>query len=406
MQRHGLDALVASSPDNVMYASNYECSTHWINKGFQVYSVFAPGCAPEASLIAPSLELEAIVDGDVWIDDIYIFAPFNRGPAQINEMDRVGRAGKELLDRAHNVRHAVDGLVAAIESRGLAEGRLGIDESGISPLHWAEIKRRLPNASIVYANAIMWDVRMVKTAEELARLKEAARITELAINAAFRLIKPGVPERAIVDEYHRQLAEHGGKPTFSMFGSGSRTSYPHMLVSDKAIEGGDILRFDVGCTYEYYHSDMARVVSLGNPSEQQRRICEAFAEGVEAGLALIRPGADVRDIYEATMAPGRKLGLESFDRFHCGHGIGISVYDPPVVTLSDPSTSAFLMPATETGLEPGMSLNLEVGYYVQGVHGFLCEDTTVVTETGCERLTHNGKALLFEDYMRENEGSG
>src|SRR5918997_1446326 len=71
LQKHGLDALVASSPDNVMYASDYECSTHWINKGFQVYSVFSPGCAPEASLIAPSLELEAIVDGDVWIDDVY-----------------------------------------------------------------------------------------------------------------------------------------------------------------------------------------------------------------------------------------------------------------------------------------------------------------------------------------------
>ena len=106
------------------------------------------------------------------------------------------------------------------------------------------------------------------------------------------------------------------------------------------------------------------------------------------------------------MAPGRKLDLENFDRFHCGHGIGISVYDPPVVTLSDPSTSAFLMPATETGLEPGMSLNVEVGYYVQGVHGFLCEDTTVVTETGFERLTHNSKALLFEDYVRHNEDGG
>ena len=52
MHKHGLDALVASSPDNVMYASDYECVTHWINKGFQVYSVFTPGHTPTASLIA------------------------------------------------------------------------------------------------------------------------------------------------------------------------------------------------------------------------------------------------------------------------------------------------------------------------------------------------------------------
>ncbi|MCW5751892.1 MAG: aminopeptidase P family protein [Alphaproteobacteria bacterium] len=402
MAKAGVDAIVATSPDNVMYATDYECISHWINKGFQVYSIYTPSHTPKASLIAPSLELEAIVDGDVWVDDVYIFSPFKRGPAQENEMDRVGRAGKALLERAHTVNRAVEGLVAAIEARGLEKGRIAIDETGMSPFIFWEVKQRFPNADIVPGNAIWWEIRMVKTADEIARLRKASHITEDAIRHAYGLVRPGVKESEIVHAYNMRVAELDGRPTFMVLGSGSRSSYPHILTSDKVIEAGDIVRYDIGCTYKYYHADNARAVVLGKPTTQQSTLWEALAQGVEDALGLIRPGADVRDIYRAAMKPGKELGLADFDRFHCGHGIGISVYDPPVVTLADPSKSAFLMPSIEGGLLPGMSLNVEVGYYMQGVQGFLCEDTVVVTETGCERLTRNSKALVYDEFMTAN----
>ena len=60
LARDGIDVIVATSPDNVMYATDYECITHWGNKGFQVYSLFAPADTPQASLIAPSLELDSV----------------------------------------------------------------------------------------------------------------------------------------------------------------------------------------------------------------------------------------------------------------------------------------------------------------------------------------------------------
>ncbi|MBT3333510.1 MAG: aminopeptidase P family protein [Rhodospirillaceae bacterium] len=393
MAKHGLDALVAASPDNVLYATNYECVTHWLNKGFQLYSLFSPGHDPVASLIAPSLELDAIVDGDVWVDDIYLFSPFLRGPAQTDAMDQVGRDAKVLSERAHHVGRALDGLVASIESRGLEGARIGVDESGISPLFWWELQQRLPNVDIVYANAIWWKVRMVKTQDEIARLTRASAITEASILEAFRLIKPGVTERTIIDAYHSGVTARGGRSTFCILGSGSRTAQPHALPSDKVIEDGDLIRYDIGCTYGYYHADNARAVVLGTPSAEHNRIYDAMAQGVDDAVNLMRPGADVRDVYKAAMAPGQKLGLENFERFHCGHGIGVSVYDPPVITLADPETSAFLMPSVDGGLEPGMTFSIEVGYYIQGVMGFLCEDTVVVTENGVRRLTGNSKSL-------------
>ncbi len=399
MTRHGLDALVAASPDNVLYATDYECVTHWLNKGFQLYSLFSPGHDPAASLIAPSLELDAIVDGDVWVDDIYLFSPFPRGPAQTDAMDEVGRGAKALSERAHHVGRALDGLVDSIEARGLTAGRIGIDESGISPLFWWELQQRLPNVDIVYANAIWWEVRMVKTPDEIERLVRASAITEIAIREAFRGIKPGITEREVINAYQASVTAQGGRTTFCILGSGSRTAQPHALASDKVIEAGDLIRYDIGCTYDRYHADNARAVVLGTPSGEQSRIWQAMAQGIDDAIGLMRPGADVRDVYRAAMAPGQALGLENFERFHCGHGIGVSVYDPPVVTLADPEASAFLMPAVDGGLEAGMAFSIEVGYYIQGVMGFLCEDTVVVTETGVRHLTSNSKSLDFDAFI-------
>lgn len=399
LDEQGIDAIVACSPENVMYATDYECVTHWINKGFQLYSVFSPAHSPNATLIAPGLELDAIVDGDVWVDDVYLFSDFKRGRASRDKMDETGRKGAELAARAPLVPTALDGLVAALEARGLKAGRIAVDENGMSEQALGSLRRRLPNATIEYGTAIWWEIRMVKTPAEIARIERATGISEQAIRNAFSLIEPGVTERELIDAYHREIAAMGAKPSFCVIGSGSRSSYPHALASDRKIEEGDIVRYDIGCTYKYYHSDNARAVTLGAPDDEKKRIWNALAAGVNEATAAVKPGAQPGELFDIAMAPARKLGLDNFDRFHCGHGIGISIYDPPIVTDADPTTSAFLMPDIKEGLLENMVLNIEVGYYVQGLMGFLYEDTMVVTSDGCRLLTRNSGSLDLDAFL-------
>ncbi len=401
MNQLGLDALVASSPENVLYASDYECSTHWINKGAQVYAALTPSASSSAFLVAPALELEAIIESGVWIDDVWLVGNFRRGPAPVETMDALGRQAFALARRAGTSGTAVEALVQALKYRGLERGRIGLDETGMTAQIWAEIAGGLPNATLVPAGNIWWKIRMVKTADEIQRLRRASEITERAINAAFRLAKPGVTEADIVREYHLQLAAHGARPTFSMFGSGSRTASPHIAESHKALMAGDLLRYDIGCTYRYYHSDTARATVIGKPTDLQRRIWDAMVAGEEAAIACVRPGAEPRDVHAAGMKPGLDAALADFSRFHCGHGVGVSVYDPPLMTAADPMRSIFLMPGVEHGLEEGMVINIEVGYYIQGVIGFLCEDTLLITATGRELLTHNSKSLRLDEYLAQ-----
>lgn len=396
----GLDAVVASSAENVMYMTGFECTTHWINKSFQQYALFSPGHTPEASVIVPGLEIDSLVEGDVWIDDVYVFSPFKRGRANDpSMMDEIGRKGAALVTNAPSVGTAIDGLVAAIEARGLQAGCIGLDESGLSIHALEEIRRRLPNLKISYAANLLWEIRMVKTSEEINRLERSTQISENAIRAAYRTIQPGMTEGQLIDTYHREIAAQGAMPTFCVIGSGSRSSYPHSLRSERSIKNGDIVRYDVGCTWKYYHSDHARAIVLGRPTDEQRRIWEALAEGVEGAVAAVKPGATAADLFNVAMAPARRLGLDNFDRFHCGHGIGISVYDPPVITALDPTKSAFLMPEIKEGLEVGMVINIEVGYYLQGVMGFLCEDTMVVTPQGSRVFTRNSKSLDLHTFV-------
>lgn len=399
MAKRGVDALVATSPENVLYASDHQCSTHWINKGAQVYAALLPGRAPEAALIVPMLEADTLTESRSWIRDITFVGLFSRAPTPEAEMDATGRATAATLAAARTAPSAMAGLVEVIRRAGLEKARIGIDEGGIPPSIWRQLEQMLPDATLVPATNLWWEIRMVKTPEEIRRLREASRVTELAMVEALRLARPGATERDMILKYHEVLAINAARPTFSMIGSGTRTAQPHFIEGDRRLEAGDLLRWDIGCTFDYYHSDTARAVSMGEPTAEQSRIWDLLCRGVEDAIAKVKPGADPREVFETAMAPGRAAGLPGFERFHCGHGIGISVYDPPIITAMDPEKSVFLMPAAEGGLQPGMTINIEVGYYIAGRMGFLCEDTLLVTESGNDRLTHAPKSLRLKDWL-------
>ena len=103
--------------------------------------------------------------------------------------------------------------------------------------------------------------------------------------------------------FHEELAKRGAKPAFSCFGSGPRSAYPHISESDRVMQEGDVLRYDVGCIYRFYYSDTARTRVLGKPTDLQIRAWDAMVTGVQDALALVRPGADPAAIWKAAMSP-------------------------------------------------------------------------------------------------------
>lgn len=394
-----VDAVIATSKENVAYITGHDNPTHHLMKNALICAIYAPGSTPVASAIIPTLEVETFLHDRSWVEDIYLVGLFSRSQNHGQPMDEVGEAGRKLIEKARPVATALEALKHAIESRGLHKARIALDESALSFSDWAAIKELFPQADIIPGNVLLWTIRMIKTEEEIARLRKASQISERAVAAALAEVQPGMSELALCSAYNSHVCRMGGLPSFAMFGTGTGAAQPHLTSSGRRIEKGDLIRWDVGCTYGMYHSDTARAVVFGEPKEHQTRVWKLLAEGVEAAIALMKPGANPADLHRAAMAPLAASGLENHQRFHCGHGIGISIYDPPIITQADSSKSVFRVPVAEGGLEPGMVLNIEVGYYQQGYQGFLCEDTMVVTENGCERLTIASKALSLEEYL-------
>jgi Xaa-Pro dipeptidase len=399
MSEQKVDVVVATSPENVEYLSGHRNITHQFIRSSNVFALHAPHANPGACAIIPAIEAETYVASGAWIEDVCLVGLFTRAPADEAVLDEFGRECKALIDSAWSANSAVEGLVTALDRRGLAAARIGLDETGLSFTDWNRVVDALPEASIVPAASLLLNARLVKSEEEIYRLRRASEITELAVRKTLETLRPGLTDLDLQTRYNTILMENDADPSFALFASGSRTSQPQLLTAPRIIEDGDLVRWDLGCTYRSYHSDTARAVILGEPVDRQKRLWNALAQGVEAALEIARPGALPADLFEAAIAPLRSLDLPNYHRFHCGHGIGISVYDPPMIAKSDSGNSVFRVAAMEGGLEPGMVLNVEVGYYVQGFEGFLCEDTILVTEAGCERFTNAPKTLDLKMYL-------
>src|SRR5439155_1592661 len=152
---------------------------------------------------------------------------------------------------------------------------------------------------------------------------------------------------------------------------------------------GDIIRFDIGCRSDGYRSDIARTAIFGEVSAKQRDYYHAILEGEERAIEQVRAGVPANEIFRTAVAATREAGIAHYRRHHVGHGIGLDVYDLPI--LND---------TTVTPLETGMVLEVETPYYELGFGGLQVEDTILVTDAGHQRLTGSSSQLAMAQARR------
>lgn len=381
LARHGLDAAVATLPENVTYASGYWALSQWIRRGPQTYVVLPAKARAEPAIIASTTLLDLLADQDVWITKVRRFGFFQADRAGAGTFDDGDRRQASLYDLPDD-QDALSSLVVAIRDAGLARGRIAVDELGLLPGYFDKLRALLPEATLLEGYQLFRDVRAVKTPEEIWRLSRAAQIAERSIDAALAVARPGSTEEELAAAFHQRTVLDGGLPVLGCIGFGRRSAMPNVMPSKARLERGDVIRFDVGGRFQHYRADVARIATLGEPDLKVATYYQALHRGVLRAYELIRPGARCADVFEAVVETVRREGIAHYQRSHVGHGIGIDGYDLPDIS-----------PGSRNVFEAGMVLCVETPYYELGWCGLQVEDMVVVRSGGIEQLMTTDGAL-------------
>jgi Xaa-Pro aminopeptidase len=376
LDAEGLDALVASTPENLQYVTGFRSVAHALFRGLELYGVFT---RRGVGLVIPFIDATGVSADAIAVDRVACYGKFffnyadPPGPvgARVRDITRAPAAGP-----GEALRDVLDGL-------GVLGRRIGLDEAGLFPAAWSRLGGQLDGSALVPAYGHFRAARMVKSADEVRRLERAALIAEDGVAAVLAMLKPGVTEREAATGFEQEVLRKGAQPFFTVVTMGERAALADVYASERPLAPGDLIRFDLGCVYQGYRSDISRTAVLGPPTDKQRRYYDAARDGEIAAIAAMTPGVPVSRIFETAMRVTRERGMPHYERHHVGHGIGLEAYDPPTINAT-----------THTALESGMVFCVETPYYEHGWGGVQVEDAVEITATGVRRLTRSSQELV------------
>jgi Xaa-Pro aminopeptidase len=242
---------------------------------------------------------------------------------------------------------------------------------------YATLASRLPE--LRPADHVLAGVRMVKSDEEIAKMREAGRIADEAYGALFAVLAPGVEETTVAAAAVHRMNMLGGREGFvTSVVSGAQAGLKHGHPRRKKLVEGEMVFTDLGVRVDGYMSDVSRCTAVGRPQGSARDLLQVGLDLHHAGLQVMGPGKTIDDVSNALLAVVRGT---KYEPYYCaggfGHGIGMAVLETPG-----------LYAGNKTELRPRMTVAYEPMVVMEGLGTGVVEDTLLITETGYERLSN------------------
>jgi len=358
------DWLALGSPAHVTYATGYRSVAGDL---FRTHRMLVFMSSDQTVLVGGASDGAAVLES-AFVDDYVPFGTFY--------FESGGRPAPESILSGRNSSFE-EAITEAAERVGLT-GRVGIDSGGVQNI--ASIQR--DGVEIVDVTDWLQELRSVKSPVEVTKIREAVRLAEAGIDAAIAMAGVGVTEIELATAVASTMAAGGGVPGFMVVTSGPRSALSDARPTDRRLIRGDLLRFDVGCTVDGYWSDIGRTAVVGEPDDRQAAYYAAILAGEEAQLQAARAGVTAGELFDIAVVRVEECGIVPYRRHHCGHAIGIEIYEHPIVS-----------PGNSTVLKPGMVFCLETPYYEIGWGGMMVEDAILVADDGCDVLSTSERGL-------------
>ncbi len=352
MEEHDIALCVVTAPDDQYYLSGFKAIVY----SRPIDLVISP---ERLTLIIPALE-EAHARDEAAVGELMVYYEHperaDGGKAHVEHLDALlGR-----LPKGARVGVQADSMSLAL-AHHITHG--GFELADIGPKIVA--------------------MRTIKDAAEIELMLEAGRLASLGVGASLAALRPGITEigidgvgnDAILEEVS---AKHPGATLdlFAMSPTGPvRTVMPHVFSNTRAMEKGDILIHSRQVALNGYRGESERTCFLGKPNARQSETFELMREAQLAGLAALKPGVPMKDVDKASRQVFQKAGLGDYFLHRTGHGLGLSVHEPPFLRFDE-----------DMLVEEGMVFTVEPAVFIPGLGGFRHSDTAIVTKTG-NRIT-------------------
>lgn len=238
-----------------------------------------------------------------------------------------------------------------------------------------KMQELLPAALFKNGREIIASLMRHKAPSELDQLKKAAAIADATFEAVKPKIKAGLTEKQVERMINEELTNRGGEPAFCIVAAGQNGAEPHHLSDHRALQTGDIVILDFGCTVQGYHSDITRVVAVGSKNKEQDHVYEVVYAAFQSGCYAIRPGMPCCDVDAAARETIDAANFGPYFVHRTGHGIGLHGHEAPNISA-----------VNEDLLQVGDCFSIEPGIYLPGKFGVRIENIVTCVAGGYESL--------------------
>ncbi|WP_446831611.1 M24 family metallopeptidase [Candidatus Foliamicus sp.] len=380
MEREGLDALIAVTPNNVLYLSDFDTDflydVPWVACAILPRDPDIPPC-----LVATEIEAAVLVQRPSWMPDqrLYYFGLYG-GVLKVHTFaEDTALEGEDLA-----IRQMVAGLeakpyagiagavCAMLSESGLDKGRLGFDDTRFAGV----LGDAVAQAEVVDAGNLLIEIRMVKTPDEITILKQAAVKNEAALRTALAAIREGATWNEVYTAYEVAVVEQGAHPFATFNGAGPMSAGAGRPERDYVIQPGDQVCFDSMMKWRRYMGDAQRTAVLGEASPKMERYWRAYAAGIQEAYSQLRPGIQTGELRDRVIRAVRAAGLPSFTLAFT-HGIGLDHIEVPFIAGGN---------LGDFRIEENMVLNIDMELHEIGWGGMFFEESMRITANGAERL--------------------
>ncbi|MEZ4737560.1 MAG: Xaa-Pro peptidase family protein [Caldilineaceae bacterium] len=268
--------------------------------------------------------------------------------------------------------------------RSQAQGTVGIEMGDTTLLLQQMLENALPTrAPLTAMDGWLVPLRMVKSGEELQKLRNNFALTDVGHAAARNAVAAGKREIDVWTEIHAaiQQAAGGRIPLGNDCVVGYRQNNIGGWPEDLVIREHDNVIVDLSTLAHGYWSDSCMTYYAGEPTAEQVKLHKTCADALDFAISLVRPGVVAKEIDQKVRQFMQDAGYAIYPH-HTGHGVGVTGHEEPRI-----------VPYNDIPLEAGMVIMLEPGAYFPGHFGARLEDAMLVTADGAEVLTTHDKRL-------------